>query len=198
MSCIVPQRSSGHGRPQFRQSFSGQGSSNAMAPKFNKENVSNHNPQGGDGNEYFIPTCQKCLKSHSGKCLAGMDSSCAKNGHKIRDYPLLATKGRDVFPDIPPGRENALWIGLSFVMMQNGKVIAYGSSVDCSGDQQHATVANRPVDSRSTTTTDKKAKEQGKDITGQKGAEKMKKAEEVKDENRQSHWATRRVALGLA
>uniref|UniRef100_M1DW56 Uncharacterized protein n=1 Tax=Solanum tuberosum TaxID=4113 RepID=M1DW56_SOLTU len=44
---VVLTRSSGHGRPQFRQSFSGQGSSNAMAPKFNKDNVSIHIPQGG-------------------------------------------------------------------------------------------------------------------------------------------------------
>ncbi|WMV38295.1 hypothetical protein MTR67_031680 [Solanum verrucosum] len=39
-------RSDGHGRSKFQQRFSGQGSSNARAPKFNKDRVSNLKPQG--------------------------------------------------------------------------------------------------------------------------------------------------------
>ncbi|WMV29591.1 hypothetical protein MTR67_022976, partial [Solanum verrucosum] len=37
----------GHGRPQFRQKFYVQGSSNAPALKFNRDGVSNPKPQGG-------------------------------------------------------------------------------------------------------------------------------------------------------
>jgi len=46
-------RSDGHGRPRYRQRFSGQGSSNAH--KFNKERVSNPKPQGGNGGGSSLP-----------------------------------------------------------------------------------------------------------------------------------------------
>ncbi|WMV08785.1 hypothetical protein MTR67_002170 [Solanum verrucosum] len=42
-------RFDGHGRSKFQKMFSGQGSSNASAPKFSKERVSNPKPQGGNG-----------------------------------------------------------------------------------------------------------------------------------------------------
>ncbi|XP_049371080.1 uncharacterized protein LOC125836028 [Solanum verrucosum] len=65
--------------------------------KFNKYKVSNLKPQGGGGSGSFVPVCQKCGKSHSGKCLAGMDIcyGCGKSCHKVKDCPLQARKSKD-------------------------------------------------------------------------------------------------------
>ncbi|WMV38056.1 hypothetical protein MTR67_031441 [Solanum verrucosum] len=75
----------------------GQGLSNIVAPKFNKDKVSNPKPLGGSSSGFSILACPKCGKSHSRKCLAGMDGcfGCGKSGHKMRDCLLLATNGRD-------------------------------------------------------------------------------------------------------
>ncbi|XP_049372687.1 uncharacterized protein LOC125837642 [Solanum verrucosum] len=64
----------GHGRSRFRQSFSGQGFSNAP-PKFKKDRVSDPKPQGGNGNgsSFRMSTCAKCGNKHKGKCLAVTD-----------------------------------------------------------------------------------------------------------------------------
>uniref|UniRef100_M1DJA5 CCHC-type domain-containing protein n=1 Tax=Solanum tuberosum TaxID=4113 RepID=M1DJA5_SOLTU len=75
----------GHGRPQFQQRFFGQASSNDPTSKFNKDRVSNLN-------EVVVMDLL-----FDNKCLAGKDGcfNCGKNGHKIRNCSLLATKGRD-------------------------------------------------------------------------------------------------------
>ena len=43
------------------------------------------------------PTCNKCGKGYLGECLVGkgINFSCGKSGHKIRDFSLLLTKGRN-------------------------------------------------------------------------------------------------------
>ncbi|KAH0664080.1 hypothetical protein KY284_029011 [Solanum tuberosum] len=78
--------------------FSGQGSSNAP-PKFNQDRVSNPKPQGGNGSGSLLPrsNCTKCGSKHEGKCLASTDGcfSYGKSGHKMRDCPMLAAKGRE-------------------------------------------------------------------------------------------------------
>ncbi|XP_049360972.1 uncharacterized protein LOC125825702 [Solanum verrucosum] len=66
---------------------------------FNKDRLSNPNPQGGNGNESSLPilTCAKGGRKREGKCLAGMNGCfvCGKNGHKMRDCPILAAKKRE-------------------------------------------------------------------------------------------------------
>ena len=57
----------GHERLQFWQKFSGQGSSNSLTSKFNKNRVPKPNPQGGGCNGSSIPISQRCGKSHSRK-----------------------------------------------------------------------------------------------------------------------------------
>ncbi|KAK4717896.1 hypothetical protein R3W88_016234 [Solanum pinnatisectum] len=96
-------RSNGHGRSRFQQRFSGQGSSNAPTSKFKKDSVSNLKPKRGNGggNGSSIPTCQKCGKSHLGKCLMGTDNcyGCGKSGHCLRDFPFdQGTDGRQSPP----------------------------------------------------------------------------------------------------
>ncbi|WMV57929.1 hypothetical protein MTR67_051314 [Solanum verrucosum] len=90
-------RSGGHGCPQFREKKIDEGSFNAPNSKFNKDRVSNPKPLGGGDNRSFIPAYTRCGKKHDGKCLADTDGcfNCGKNGHKMREFPLLATKGRD-------------------------------------------------------------------------------------------------------
>ncbi|XP_049394626.1 uncharacterized protein LOC125858887 [Solanum stenotomum] len=99
-------RSDGHGHPKFRQGFSSQGSSNAP-PKFNKDRVSNPKPQRGNGGGSSLDrsTCAKCGKKHDGKCLTGMDDcfSCGNNGHKMKDCPMFAVKGREGKQATPNG-----------------------------------------------------------------------------------------------
>ncbi|XP_049349489.1 uncharacterized protein LOC125814083 [Solanum verrucosum] len=68
-------RSDRHSRLRFQQKFSSQGSSNSLP----------------------MSTCTWCGRKHEGKCLAGMDGffSCGKSGHKMRDCPIFATKGKE-------------------------------------------------------------------------------------------------------
>ncbi|XP_049410554.1 uncharacterized protein LOC125873704 [Solanum stenotomum] len=91
-------RSDGHSRPRFRQRFSSQSSSNPP-PKFNKDRMFNPNPKGGNdrGSTLPISTCTRCGKKHDGNCLDATDGcfSCGKSGHKMRDFPMPATKGRE-------------------------------------------------------------------------------------------------------
>ncbi|XP_049391513.1 uncharacterized protein LOC125855904 [Solanum stenotomum] len=64
-------KSDGQYRPRTKQRYSGQDSSK--------------------------PTCSKCGRIHYGKCLAGTDCCCGygKDGHKVRDCPVLKAKGRE-------------------------------------------------------------------------------------------------------
>jgi len=43
------------------------------------------------------PTCARCGKKHDGKYLAGTKDcyGCGGSDHKIRDWPVLATRGRE-------------------------------------------------------------------------------------------------------
>ncbi|XP_049357062.1 uncharacterized protein LOC125821721 [Solanum verrucosum] len=81
-------RSDGHGRPRYRQRFSGQGSSNS--PKFHKKRVSNPKPQGGGGGS-SLPNCAECGRNHECKCLEGSNTcfGCGKMDHKMRNCPSV-------------------------------------------------------------------------------------------------------------
>ncbi|XP_049344686.1 uncharacterized protein LOC125809059 [Solanum verrucosum] len=72
--------------------------------------MSNPKPQGGNGcgSSLAWPTCAKCGKKHDGKCLADTNGcfSCGKSGHKMRDHPMLAAKGREG-KQAPPRCSNA-------------------------------------------------------------------------------------------
>ncbi|WMV37680.1 hypothetical protein MTR67_031065 [Solanum verrucosum] len=75
-------------------------SSNAPAPKFNKDNknrVSNLKPQGEYGNGSSSTTSTKCERKHKVECLADTNGcfGCGKCGHKIRDFLYLTAKGRE-------------------------------------------------------------------------------------------------------
>ncbi|XP_049391585.1 uncharacterized protein LOC125856025 [Solanum stenotomum] len=93
-------------RPRFRQSFSGQGSSEAP-PKFNEYNVSYPKPKGGDGGGSSLPrsTSTKCGRKHEGECLTDTDGcfGCGKSGYKKRDFPMLLAKGIEGKQDTPSG-----------------------------------------------------------------------------------------------
>ncbi|KAH0722387.1 hypothetical protein KY290_005067 [Solanum tuberosum] len=86
--------SDGYGRPRFQQRFYGQGSSNVPL-RFSKERVSNPKSQ-GKGSGSLFPNCTRCVNRHEGKCLADREGcyGCGKSGHKMRDCPMLTTKGR--------------------------------------------------------------------------------------------------------
>jgi len=86
-----------HGRCRFKQLFSGEGSSNALAPNFNKYRVSNRKPQGGNSCGSSLSTLARCGRKHDGKSLASIYScfSYCKSGHKMRDFHSCDTKGRD-------------------------------------------------------------------------------------------------------
>ena len=48
----------------------------------------------------------KCGKKHYGECLLGNGSwfGCGKEGHKVRDFPMIASRGREgkqVSPSVP-------------------------------------------------------------------------------------------------
>ena len=60
----------------------------------------------GGGSQSVKPTCATCGKKHYGKCLRGTDScyGCVKEGHKVRECPIIAAIGREskqVAPSAP-------------------------------------------------------------------------------------------------
>uniref|UniRef100_M1DSR9 Gag-pol polyprotein n=1 Tax=Solanum tuberosum TaxID=4113 RepID=M1DSR9_SOLTU len=76
-----------------------------VATKFNKDRVSNPKSQGGGGSGPFIPSCQKCGKSHSRKCLAGTNiyNGYRKSGHKNRFYALQTRYDHEGSLDVVTG-----------------------------------------------------------------------------------------------
>ncbi|WMV13536.1 hypothetical protein MTR67_006921 [Solanum verrucosum] len=91
-------RSDGHVRPRFQQRFSFQGYSNAP-PKVYKDKVSSPKPEEGNGSGSSLPmfSCIMCGKKHEGKCITDTDGCLrfGKSGLKMRDFPMLTTKGRE-------------------------------------------------------------------------------------------------------
>ena len=49
------------------------------------------------GSQGFKPTCPRCAEKHFGKCLASTGScfGCGKDGHKVRDFPTIAARGKE-------------------------------------------------------------------------------------------------------
>ncbi|WMV25494.1 hypothetical protein MTR67_018879 [Solanum verrucosum] len=99
--------SDGHGRFEFRQRFSGQGSSNDP-PLFSKDNVPNPRPQGGNGSAFSLPTCTKCGRKHECRFLAGSNAyfGCGNTNHKIRDCPSISKNERDKHQRAQPNRSS--------------------------------------------------------------------------------------------
>lgn len=89
-------RSGGRGCSRFRQMFSCQCSSN-IPPRSNNERVINVKPQRENGNGSLLLTYAGYGNKHEGKCLADTDGcfSFGKNGHKIRDFPMIMAKDRE-------------------------------------------------------------------------------------------------------
>ncbi|WMV49832.1 hypothetical protein MTR67_043217 [Solanum verrucosum] len=78
------------------------GFTDKVPPRFSKERVCNPKSQ-GKGSGSLFPNCARCVKRHEGKCLADREGcySCGKSGHKMRDCPMLMTKGREG-KQVPP------------------------------------------------------------------------------------------------
>ncbi|XP_069143313.1 uncharacterized protein [Solanum lycopersicum] len=60
----------------------------------------------GGSSQKVKPTCTICGKKHYGECLLGTGSffGCGKEGHKGRDCPMIASRGREgkqVAPSVP-------------------------------------------------------------------------------------------------
>ncbi|WMV42305.1 hypothetical protein MTR67_035690 [Solanum verrucosum] len=63
--------------------------------RLSKNKLSNPKPQGSGGNGSSTRTYQRCGRNYLGICFSGMNDcfNCGKSGHKMRDFPMLATKG---------------------------------------------------------------------------------------------------------
>ena len=81
---------------RFKKKVQSQGESRSAKLKVGK----------GSGSKDGKPTCVNCGKKHYGKCLLGTGSCfcCGKEGHKVRDCPMIASRGREgkqVAPSVP-------------------------------------------------------------------------------------------------
>ena len=78
--------SSDQEQTRFKKKVQSQGESRSAKFKVEK----------GGGSKDGNPTCVNCGKKHYGKCLFSTRScfSCGKDGHEIRDCPMIAFTGR--------------------------------------------------------------------------------------------------------
>ena len=53
--------------------------------------------EGGGGSKNGKPTCVTCGKKHYGECLlgTGICYGCGKERHKVRNCPMIASRGRE-------------------------------------------------------------------------------------------------------
>ncbi|WMV41642.1 hypothetical protein MTR67_035027 [Solanum verrucosum] len=98
-------KSGGQGRPQFREKFFGQRSSNSPSPKLNKDRMPNPKPQGGGGNRSSIPACQgvDCpLQASKGKdCREAQPISYGRGApHQNRFYALQTRHDHEDSSDV--------------------------------------------------------------------------------------------------
>ena len=79
--------SSHHGQPRFKNRAQTQEESRSANVKLEK----------GGGSQNGRPTRVTCGKSHYSECRKGTRRcfGCCKEGHKVRDYPIIASRGRE-------------------------------------------------------------------------------------------------------
>ena len=72
---------------RFKKKVQSQGKSRSAKFKVEK----------GGGSKDGKPTCANCGKKHCSECLLGTGSCfcCGKDGHKVRDCPMIASRGRE-------------------------------------------------------------------------------------------------------
>ena len=72
---------------RFKKKVQSQGESRSAKFKVEK----------GGGSKDGRPTCENCGKKHYGEFLLAIGScfGCAKDGHKVRDCPMISFKGRE-------------------------------------------------------------------------------------------------------
>ncbi|XP_055814532.1 uncharacterized protein LOC129884227 [Solanum dulcamara] len=69
---------------------------------FSHSRMSNPKPQGSTPSGQNIPAYRKCWKRHQEDCLASSEAcyDCGNMGHKVREFPLVDTRGGGVRPQI--------------------------------------------------------------------------------------------------
>ena len=78
---------SDQGQPIFKKRDQGQEKPKSVKVKLEK----------GGGSQNVKPTRVTCGKKHYGECLLGVGScyGCGKEGHKVRNCPMIASRGRE-------------------------------------------------------------------------------------------------------
>ena len=76
------------GKPMFKKRASNQDGASVSKEKLGI----------GSSSQIIKPTCSTCVKRHHGECLVNTNSffGCGKDGHKVRDCPGIASRGRRV------------------------------------------------------------------------------------------------------
>ena len=97
-------------RSRISMNLKRSGSNEQNQPRFNKRAPNQYGPsaprvkiEGSRGSQRGKPTCVTCGKKHYGKYLAstGCCYGCGKGGHKVRDCPTIAERGREANKDPP-------------------------------------------------------------------------------------------------